>query len=137
VSTFQIFPNMEAIVINKVFTTAGVDAFDRIPAVNRPNEFAIIHLSGGIVLERHKWNIPDLHFDVYAESKSRAHELAQTIRQTLMDNEGSRWTHSVYTSITAFVSKVSDGMSIQWLPDPIEQPLLARYVFGLSFVCSP
>ena len=85
---FDVFPDIEALVINKINALGVTEAFDAIPAQNRPDEFAMVHRDGGGVLKRHRWEQPSVHIDVYAASKGRARLLAHTIRKKLMDEEG-------------------------------------------------
>jgi len=130
----SLMPDIEALVISKINELDVVPTFDQIPSTT-PSEFCILHLTGGDILHRLRWYHPDIHFDVYAESKGRARLLAQTIRQQLVQNEGSRWTHTERSDITGYIGRISDAMNMQWMPDPIETPVLARYIFSLAFVC--
>lgn len=130
----SLMPDIEALVISKINELNVVATFDRIPP-DPPSEFCILNSPGGGVLHRLRWYQPDVHFDVYASSKGRARMLAQLIRQQMIQNEGSRWTHTEVDIITAYVSRVSDAINIQWAPDPLEQHIYSRYIFGLTFTC--
>lgn len=127
-------PDIEALVISKLNELAIAPTYTHLPT-DPPAEFCIIHMSGGGVVHRSKWYALDVHFDVYATNKSDARLLANRVRQALIEAEGSRWTHTEVGTITGYVSRVADTTNIQWLPDPVETPNLARYILGLAFTC--
>jgi len=133
-SPVSLMPDIEALVISKINELDIVATYDKIPPTP-PSEFCILNSDGGGVLHRLRWYQPNVHFDVYASSKGRARMLAQLIRQAMIESEGSRWTHTEMGDITAYISHVSDAVNIQWAPDPLEQHIYSRYIFGLTFTC--
>jgi hypothetical protein len=79
---------------------------------------------GGVPVERHRLDRANIQIDVWHDSKSSAHDIAQLARAILHRGEGS-----VYSLPSCYLTAVDDSLGLHSLPDPIN--LKQRYVCGV------
>lgn len=92
-----------------------------------PQRWVRVVRSGGNPLNWLALDGPRLTFDVFAEDKAVAHDMAQAARAAMFARIGN------YTGNRLRLANVTDAAGLAWLHDP-DEPLVARYVFALNLV---
>lgn len=141
-SDFEVFPDAELLAVNilragdfATYATPHIDvrfpddAFypgDSVGNFVGPTAIVQVQRIGGIPTERHRWDHPNLQFDVWALMKSDAHNLAQLARVVLLNAQ-----EKVHDDPPSFLSAVDDSLGIHWEFDQLN--LRPRYRFGVYF----
>lgn len=128
-TTFELFPNAEEIVIH-LLQTADFNGLTPVVASRVPDnaDYAagVITISriGGIPAERHRLDHPHIQVDAWADTKAKALQLATYARHAIFAAEGT-----TVSSPDGFISGVDDSLGLTWLFDSVS--LRPRYVFGV------
>lgn len=130
---FTLFPDIEAIVISRLSTALNVPVGVRVP-LEDVDSYIVIHQNSEREVEKHKWNRPEIHLDVYAKDRAASKLLAQQAKIALYQLRGTRYTVPGHSEITAWISFVGMIMGIQYLPDQLEVPIYVRHTFGMDFI---
>ncbi|MGH2651414.1 MAG: hypothetical protein ACRDHK_09430 [Actinomycetota bacterium] len=124
---FEVFPDAEAVASVALraasITDLEVRVYSSIPK-DPTYPLAIVQRLGGNPAERHHLDGPRIQVEVYAESKSQAHDVAALARVALFELEGT-----AVSDPDAYVTGVEDAVALQWLPDPATDK--DRYVFSV------
>lgn len=122
---YEVFPDAEKLVgdaLRAASLTVGSRVYSSIP---KTPTFPLITIqrTGGTPVERHRLDQARIQVDVWGESKSQAHDIAQAARVAIHRMEGS-------TPTGAVIGGVDDILGLAWSPDPVTHR--DRYIFGVS-----
>lgn len=125
----SVFPDAEAVVIHAL-GEAEIEATAALPT-NPDYPCVVVKRVGGLPVEKHHLDNPNIQIEVWGTSKAEAQDLAQQARSAIHEIEGTLYS----TPIAAFVSGVEDTLGLSWSPDPVTNQ--ARYVFAVGLYIVP
>ena len=126
---YRTFPDAEALVLYHIRTSStivGDRAYSEIPK-SPTYPLVVVRRIGGIPTIRQALDNASLQIDVWAATKAEAQEVAQEMRVTIHEAEGTTINTG---TISGFVSAVDDSLGLTWSVD--EDTQHPRYTFGVS-----
>lgn len=131
---FNIFPDAEQLAIEILYASVSdaggpfesylpVDVGTELPS--EPTYPAIVvSRVGGVPTERHRLDHANIQFDVWADTKPAAHDVAQIARAVLHRAEGK-----IFSTPSCVLTGVEDAFGLAWQFDTVSnQP---RYTFAV------
>lgn len=137
---YAIFPAVEKLAVNilkaardtdNIFSPLTPHIGTKIPSSpDWSNGVVTVGRVGGVPTERHWLDHPNVQFDVWADEKADAHDIAQRVRVSLLRAEGTKYTNPV-----CFVTGTEDGIGISWAFDTFN--LKPRYTGSVYLTLHP
>lgn len=124
-----VFPDAEAVVVN-ILKAASYPVASAIPA-HPTYPLVIVKRVGGLPVEKHHADNPNIQIEVWGTDKAEAHDLAQATRATIHDAEGT-----LVSELSAYIAGVEDTLGMSWSPDPVSQRARFVYAVGLYLTVS-
>jgi hypothetical protein len=123
-------PSAERLAIGRLLEApalAGGRVADRFDEVQEFPAIVDAGLVGGGILLKETWDGGRVQFDVYADTKLEAHDLAQEARSRLLSTPGGVKQWPPDGSVLGVVSAITETLPPRWNPEPVSgRP---RYTF--------